>query len=291
MTRSVQRLNQKAFALPTVLIGSVVMIIVMLAAITATVSVSSAINAQYYNKLSLEAGESGIAMAVSCIDLNDTATWLSPLRPGTDCSGNGYNPNSTSGYVLSATNIRTSFSVATPTVGADGTVQLVVTSTSELLRSSNGLPWKTQAQTTAARLTSPSFDISSGNDTTCATVNGGLWCWGANNTGQIGDGTTTNRSTPFNVNTGALAGQYIYKATSGFSHTCAVAGPSSVPIAKSATNPGVYCWGDNSIAQLGIGTITNSASSLIPIPAAPSPTNGPTTVEISAPHISFAIRK
>lgn len=148
MTRSVQHLHQKAFALPTVLIGSVVMIIVMLAAITATVSVSNAINAQYYNKLSLEAGESGTAMAVSCIKQRGSVAWTSPLRPGTDCNGVG-----TSGYVLNTSTIRTSFSVAVPSIAADGTVQLAITSKTEQLRSSNGLPWKTYATTTSSTVT------------------------------------------------------------------------------------------------------------------------------------------
>lgn len=73
---------------------------------------------------------------------------------------------------------------------------------------------------------------------TCGlTLSGAAYCWGRNDHGQLGDGSTTERLTPTPV-FGALTFREI---SSGSAHTCAL------------TNTGsVYCWGMNSKGQLGI---------------------------------------
>ena len=105
--------------------------------------------------------------------------------------------------------------------------------------------------------------ISLGLDrTTCSVgTNGGIdtYCWGANGTGQLGDGTTTSRSTPTQVQ--GLAGRVLVISLGGYTdstsgHTCAVLSTGSV-----------QCWGHNSVGQLGIGSTTDS--------------NAPRTVEFS----------
>ncbi len=85
--------------------------------------------------------------------------------------------------------------------------------------------------------------ISGGDQHTCAILSGGaVQCWGNNEYGQVGDGTTTNRFTPIDVvdlqggGTGVSAGIY---------HTCAVTDVG-----------GVKCWGLNRSGQLGDGTTT-----------------------------------
>jgi hypothetical protein len=63
--------------------------------------------------------------------------------------------------------------------------------------------------------------------------------------GQLGDGTTTDRSTPPDVD--VLKG--VQAIATGGEHTCAL-----------LTNGGVRCWGWNWSGQLGDGTVTNRST-------------------------------
>ena len=95
--------------------------------------------------------------------------------------------------------------------------------------------------------------IASGGIHNCAlTKTGATLCWGYNGAGQLGDGTTTNRSTPTPLVLPAgvtLTGI----PTLGLSDSFAV----------STTGP-VYGWGYNANGQLGDGT-TSNRSNLTPI--------------------------
>ncbi|HXJ66598.1 MAG TPA: hypothetical protein VNN79_22800, partial [Actinomycetota bacterium] len=83
--------------------------------------------------------------------------------------------------------------------------------------------------------------ISAGGDHTCALLaDQTVMCWGANNVGQLGDGTTIDRALPVAVD--GLTG--VSQISSGRAHTCA--------LADQGAGNRVWCWGSNSFGQLGV---------------------------------------
>ncbi|MGA2927597.1 MAG: RCC1 repeat-containing protein, partial [Solirubrobacteraceae bacterium] len=82
--------------------------------------------------------------------------------------------------------------------------------------------------------------ISSGDLHSCAVlIDHGVKCWGENSSGQLGDGTTTERDTPVEVR---RVGNAVMVAA-GYAHTCALLAGGSIE-----------CWGDNTDGELGDGT-------------------------------------
>jgi alpha-tubulin suppressor-like RCC1 family protein len=70
------------------------------------------------------------------------------------------------------------------------------------------------------------------------TTDGAAYCWGANDRGQFGNGTTSNASSPERI---ANPGTYVAIAAGG-SHTCA--------LTPAGTG---FCWGQGDYGQLGDG--------------------------------------
>ncbi|HEY0251165.1 MAG TPA: hypothetical protein VGC41_06540, partial [Kofleriaceae bacterium] len=86
--------------------------------------------------------------------------------------------------------------------------------------------------------------IATGSEHACAVRDdGSVWCWGRNDFGQVGDGTTTDRVSPMQVHGVANAKQVV----AGDTHSCAI----------DATGA-VFCWGHNASGQLGDGSTTDS---------------------------------
>ena len=94
--------------------------------------------------------------------------------------------------------------------------------------------------------------VVTGDDHACALVaDGSVSCWGDNSSGQLGDGTFTDRRTPVQVVPAGVAAAL----TAGARHTCLLTRPDFI------VGPGaVLCWGDNSSGQLGDGTTNSSPS-------------------------------
>ncbi len=77
-------------------------------------------------------------------------------------------------------------------------------------------------------------------------TNGTAWAWGCNSVGQLGDNTTTNKSSPVSV-------------VGGFTNWCQ-AGAGGVHSALVRTNGTAWSWGCNNMGQLGDNTITSRSS-------------------------------
>ncbi len=98
-------------------------------------------------------------------------------------------------------------------------------------------------------LTFAALGMADGNHTCGVTASGGVaYCWGYNSSGELGDGTTTQRLTPVAV----AGGLHFVGVSAGDGFTCGL------------TDAGAaYCWGHNSMGSLGDGTFTQR---LTPVP-------------------------
>lgn len=86
--------------------------------------------------------------------------------------------------------------------------------------------------------------VAAGLSHTCALAgSGGVWCWGRNDYGQLGDDSTSDRDLPVAVV--GLDGD-VTALSLGYSHSCAL-----------LDGGGVRCWGRNDNGELGDATTSN----------------------------------
>jgi alpha-tubulin suppressor-like RCC1 family protein len=85
--------------------------------------------------------------------------------------------------------------------------------------------------------------VSAGLQFSVALKNDGtVWAWGLNDVGQLGDGTTTNRTRPVQVK--------------GLGDVTAIAAGTGHSLALKRDGT-LWAWGGNSLGQLGDGTSQN----------------------------------
>lgn len=92
--------------------------------------------------------------------------------------------------------------------------------------------------------------VTAGSEHTCALTSAGeAYCWGLNNWGQLGNGTsapgTSLNATPQRV----VGGHRFVALRAGARYTCGL-----------EADGAAYCWGKNDLGQLGDGSLTPSAT-------------------------------
>ncbi|NLA64565.1 MAG: hypothetical protein GX862_01240 [Leucobacter sp.] len=99
-------------------------------------------------------------------------------------------------------------------------------------------------------------------------ANGNIYSWGVNNRGQLGDGTTTDRPAPVQVNTTGIGGVTFTRLAVGISHSVAI-----------GSDGNTYAWGNNFSGGLGDGTTTVSS---VPVLVDTSGIDGVTFTQVAA---------
>jgi alpha-tubulin suppressor-like RCC1 family protein len=97
---------------------------------------------------------------------------------------------------------------------------------------------------------------------------GGLFCWGSNSFGQIGDGTFIDKLSPAPVSNMTSG---VTSASAGSAHMCAI------KLGR------VYCWGSNIMAALGQGNCCGAPSN-IPVAVSLGGVENATAVAAGAGH-------
>lgn len=116
----------------------------------------------------------------------------------------------------------------------------------------NGTTSGSAAAVPVTGLSSGVRTVSAGHSYSCAlTEAGGVWCWGSNSSGQLGDGNTTDSAVPVQV-TGLQSG--VAAISAGEYHACAI------------TDDGAAkCWGQGRAGALGDGRSRSSSTPVSPV--------------------------
>jgi len=101
------------------------------------------------------------------------------------------------------------------------------------------------ARAEAVRATDDPGVIAAGGRHSCALIGGKVFCWGANDKGQLGDGDVESRESPAPI-VGDIAFTQI---ATGLAHSCGI-----------ARGGDAYCWGADDKGQLGDATTTSRSA-------------------------------
>ncbi|MDZ7779913.1 MAG: Ig-like domain-containing protein [Gemmatimonadota bacterium] len=129
-----------------------------------------------------------------------------------------------------------------------------------MLASASGLE---SAESTPFSVNLTFTDVAVGGSHTCAVTQGGeIYCWGDNDSGQLGTSSVDATAVPVRVEANLNFGT----VTAGRSHTCATL--------RALTVQTPYCWGWNEFGQLGVGDREDRA--------VPTAVDGPAMTRVSA---------
>ena len=97
--------------------------------------------------------------------------------------------------------------------------------------------------------TGPWFKVAVGSSHVCAIKDSdkSLWCWGFNDSGQVGDGTTTDQSVPVKIGSDSWD-----DVSTGLRNSCGIKADGSA-----------WCWGSDISEALGDGP--GSTNSSVPV--------------------------
>jgi alpha-tubulin suppressor-like RCC1 family protein len=110
----------------------------------------------------------------------------------------------------------------------------------------NGLTADAANPTLVSGLALPLKDIAAGSAHTCvAYADGTVACWGDNSAGQLGNGSTTDSSSPVQV----PGLEQVLSLSAGADHTCALRADDTV-----------RCWGNNELGALGTSNTISSST-------------------------------
>ena len=189
--------RKRGFALPTVLISSVIMLIVLLSSVATVAAIRNSLNAQYYNQLAKNASEAGLAYAEACME-KFGITWSDnqPLGPNTNCSGlqiPGFtceaNYSEDRCWVYRGENIVSTFSVPSPTIDTSGNPSKIsVNGATQLIRNSTNSVWRQYIQNNQLEINTPKTHGQSASVEILVVGGGGGGGGGENAVGDAGGG-------------------------------------------------------------------------------------------------------
>ena len=119
------------------------------------------------------------------------------------------------------------------------------------------------------------LEVVAGDVHNCARkTDGSLWCWGNNSSGEIGNGSKVDVTLPVQSGVGTLDHD-VAEVALGSDHTCA-----------RKTNNSLWCWGNNSALQLGVGALGQHVSNPVQVNLP-----GPSVIDIAVGGDNTCARK
>lgn len=155
--------RERGFALPTILLVSMVMLTVLVATIAGVAASRVSLDSQYYNQLASQAAQSGVNRANECLRGSgyvpqwSTLAASRNLRPDSDCTGTTMTGSYVSAYVMSdgSSNVRTRYSVDAPSGTKIGSILRAVGVVELTRASAPDEVWRTYEQSLYMQIEPP----------------------------------------------------------------------------------------------------------------------------------------